>query len=76
MIASVAAAMQARGADAGTAMRRAMQLLDANVTRQATVMAYNRVFVEVAVMFAIAIPLVFALHRGRSGAGGAGMAAE
>ena len=63
-LAMVRGAMQARGVDPMTAAQRALTLLDADVGRQAAVLAYNRVFVEVAILFAAALPLVWALHRG------------
>ncbi|TMQ67938.1 MAG: DHA2 family efflux MFS transporter permease subunit [Candidatus Eisenbacteria bacterium] len=75
-LSTVTAAMQARGADPATAARRALQLLDLDVGRQATVLAYNRVFVQVAVLFAVALPLVFALHKGRREGGSQAMAAD
>jgi len=62
-LAGATAAMRARGADSVTAGARALQLLNVTVTRQATVLAYNRVFVEVALLFVIALPLVFVLHK-------------
>jgi DHA2 family multidrug resistance protein len=56
-----AAGMVARGADAATAARQALALLNGSVSRQAAVLAYNHVFALVAVLFAVSIPLVFLL---------------
>ena len=62
---SVTGAMMARtGADAPTARQEALKLLDLTVTRQATVLSYNRVFVLVSLLFIFALPLVFLLKRG------------
>jgi hypothetical protein len=36
------------------------------VTRQATVLSYNRIFVLVSLLFVIALPLVFLLKRGHA----------
>jgi DHA2 family multidrug resistance protein len=59
--------MMARtGADAETARRMALKLLDSTVSRQAAVLSYNRVFVLVAVLFVFALPLVFLLKRGHA----------
>jgi DHA2 family multidrug resistance protein len=61
------AAMMARtGADFTTARMQALKLLDGMVTRQATVLSYNRVFVLVAMLFIFALPLVFLLKRGHA----------
>jgi DHA2 family multidrug resistance protein len=59
--------MMARtGADAETARRMALKLLDSTVSRQAAVLSYNRVFVLVAILFVFALPLVFLLKRGHA----------
>ena len=64
---SVTGAMMARtGADLPTARQEALKLLDLTVTRQATVLSYNRVFVLVSLLFIIALPLVFLLKRGHA----------
>ena len=61
------AAMMARtGADFATARMQALKLLDLMVTRQATVLSYNRVFVLVSMLFIFALPLVFLLKRGHA----------
>lgn len=61
------AGMMARtGADFETARRMALRLLDATIMRQAAVLSYNRVFVLVAVLFVIALPLVLLLKAGHA----------
>ena len=64
---SATAAMMARtGADVATAHQEALKLMDGMVTRQATVLSYNRVFVLVSFLFIFALPLVFLLKRGHA----------
>lgn len=58
-----AAAMRQAGADAYTAGRRALELLDLSVNRQAAVLSYNHVFALVAALFVIVLPLVLLLRR-------------
>ena len=58
----------ARGADAYTARVRALRLLDANITRQSVVLSINKVFVLIAVLFVLVMPLVLLLRRGDTGA--------
>jgi DHA2 family multidrug resistance protein len=66
-LSSVTGAMMARtGADVQTARQQALKLLDGMVTRQATVLSYNRIFVLVSLLFVIALPLVFLLKRGHA----------
>jgi DHA2 family multidrug resistance protein len=60
---SAAAGMQALGADAATARQRALGVLDLKVTQQATVLAYNHIFVLVAALFVIVTPLVLLLRN-------------
>jgi DHA2 family multidrug resistance protein len=54
--------MTAAGADPATAARRALALLSASVDRQAAVLAYNRVFVLVGILFFLSVPLVVLLR--------------
>jgi DHA2 family multidrug resistance protein len=54
--------MQALGADPGTAQQRALGILNLKVSQQATVLAYNHIFVLVALLFVIVTPLVFLLR--------------
>jgi DHA2 family multidrug resistance protein len=56
------AALHAAGADAFTAARRALEVLNGEVTRQAVVLSYNHVFALVMVLFAMALPLVLLLR--------------
>ena len=56
------AALHAAGADAFTATRRALEVLNIEVTRQAVVLSYNHVFALVMFLFAMALPLVLLLR--------------
>ena len=58
--------MARTGTDFATARMQALKLLDLMVTRQATVLSYNRVFVLVSMLFIFALPLVFLLKRGHA----------
>lgn len=62
-------AMMHAGADRFTAYQRALELLNVSVTRQATVLAYNHVFLLVTVLFVLGLPLVLLLRRGERPAG-------
>jgi DHA2 family multidrug resistance protein len=61
-------AMIHSGSDPFTAHQRALQLLDNTVRTQATVLAYNRDFALIALLFVLGLPLVWLLRRGHSGA--------
>jgi len=50
------------GADPYTARLRALRLLDLTITRQSVVLALNHVFVLIAVLFVVALPLVLLLR--------------
>ena len=66
-LSTATAAMMARtGADAVTARKMALKLLDVTISRQAAVLSYNRVFVLVVILFVIALPLVLLLKRGHA----------
>ena len=60
-LAGATAAMQRQGATGYTAHRRALDLLNVNVTRQAVGLAYNHVFLLIAGLFVLVVPLVFLL---------------
>ena len=62
--------MVAQGADQLTAKREATRILDATITRQAAVLAYDHVFALVSSLFIIGFPLVFLLRRGAEPAEG------
>jgi DHA2 family multidrug resistance protein len=62
-LAGAAAAAEHAGADVLTAHRRALELLDHLVQRQATVLAYNHIFALVAGIFLLIGPLVLLLPR-------------
>jgi MFS transporter, DHA2 family, multidrug resistance protein len=59
----VTAGMMRHGADAATAAREALRILDLDVSRQAAVLAYNHVLLLVAALFLFGFPLVL-LVRG------------
>ncbi|MFI5239111.1 MAG: DHA2 family efflux MFS transporter permease subunit, partial [Gemmatimonadales bacterium] len=61
---SATAAMIHAGADRFTAQQRALELLDISVTRQATVLAYNHIFMLVTALFVLGLPLVLLLKKG------------
>jgi len=61
-LAVATAALRAAGSDAYTASRRALDLPNCDVTRQAVVLSYNHVFALVMLLFAIALPLVLLLR--------------
>ena len=54
-------AMIARGVDAQTAARQALKLLDLRILREASVLAYNHIFLLITVLFALGLPLIFLL---------------
>jgi DHA2 family multidrug resistance protein len=58
------------GTDPSTSYGAALKMLDAQLMRQAGMLAYNHVFLLVAYLFVIAIPLIFLLKHGRGGAAG------
>jgi DHA2 family multidrug resistance protein len=60
----VTGAMVARGVDVYTAQTRALKMLDANITRQSVVLSINHVFVLIAGLFVVVLPLVLLLRRG------------
>jgi DHA2 family multidrug resistance protein len=68
------AAMRRAGSDPYTAGRRALDLLNRDVTRQATVLSYNHVFLLIAALFIAVVPLVLLLRSARPAAGAALMA--
>jgi DHA2 family multidrug resistance protein len=59
------AAMRRAGSDPYTAGRQAIGLLDLDVTRQATVLSYNHVFLLIAALFVLVVPLVLLLRGAR-----------
>jgi DHA2 family multidrug resistance protein len=62
--------MIAKGAAAVVAQQRAMGLLEAQVMRQASMLAYNDCWLFILLSFLVVIPAVFLLRK-RQGAGGA-----
>jgi DHA2 family multidrug resistance protein len=64
-LARAQAAMMAAGADAGTAYRRALGVLNLSVHRQAAVLAYNHIYALVTILFLAAVPLAALLARSK-----------
>ena len=62
---AVTAGMMRRGADAATAAREALKILDLDVSRQAAVLAYNHVLLLVAALFLFGFPLVLMVRGHR-----------
>jgi len=62
---AVTAGMVRAGADAYTALQRALNILNLNVTKQALVLAYNHVLWLVGVLFLFSVPLVLLLRGHR-----------
>jgi DHA2 family multidrug resistance protein len=60
---NTAAALQKAGSDAGAAQSRALAILDGKIWQQATVLAYNHIFILVAALFVGSLPLVLLLRR-------------
>ena len=60
------AGMMRTGVDAYTARLRALRLLDATITRQSVVLSLNHVFVLIAMLFVLALPLVLLLRGGHA----------
>jgi len=59
------AGMMSSGVDAFTARLQALKVLDLMVLKQAAVIAYNHVFILVAVLFLVSVPLSLLLRSGR-----------
>ncbi len=59
----VAASMQHLGASFGMAEQRAMAVLGLRVSRQATVLSYNHIFIVVSAAFVVVAPLILLLPR-------------
>ena len=62
---AVTAGMMRSGADAATAAREALRILDLDVRRQAAVLAYNHVLLLVAALFLLGFPLVLMVRGHR-----------
>jgi MFS transporter, DHA2 family, multidrug resistance protein len=73
MLAQMTAALQARGADLVTATRQAQAAVWGMVQQQAAMMAYRDVFILLAAMFLLLIPLVLLMKRPSHQTGGAAM---
>jgi DHA2 family multidrug resistance protein len=53
----------AKGSDGFTAQLRALGLINTEVTRQAMMIAFNRLFFMVCLLFVISLPLVYLLSE-------------
>jgi len=62
-LASLTRLVEHAGAGPALAHRKALGLLDQEVWRQATVLAYNHIFALVALAFVLIAPLIFLLPR-------------
>ena len=62
-IRTLSEAMEANGSDAFTAYLRALGLVHTEVTRQAMMIAFNRLFFMVCLLFVLALPLVYLLRE-------------
>jgi DHA2 family multidrug resistance protein len=66
----VTRALVARGVDPLTAGAQAVAVLDRQVTRQATMLAFERIFILFGLAFVLALPLLLFMRRRRSAVGG------
>jgi DHA2 family multidrug resistance protein len=64
-LAQLAAGMQARGADAVSAMQRARAMLDGSVSVQAAVMSFGDIFYIVGIIIICTLPLIALLSSGK-----------
>ncbi len=62
-LAALSRLMLSRGSDLATAREQALGLLSGEVTRQAVMLSYNRVFFLVACLFVVSAPLIVLLRR-------------
>ena len=60
---SLSEAMVAQGSDGFTAYSQALGLINTEVTRQAMMVAFNRLFVMVCLLFVLSLPLVYLLRE-------------
>ena len=63
-LATVAGGLHAAGIQTGEATSTALRMLDVETTRQATMLAYNHVFLHLTALFFLCLPLVFLLRQG------------
>jgi DHA2 family multidrug resistance protein len=62
--------MMARGADAWTAHQRALAIMDRQLTGQASVLAYSKIYVLSAALILLLIPLLLLVRQTRGAGGG------
>ncbi len=75
-VGTVAGAMQGQGADPAAARQMALTLLDGEVSRQASMLAFNHLYVLVTFLFLISFPLIFFLKSAKKQEGAEEMIAE
>jgi DHA2 family multidrug resistance protein len=71
-LAGMTASLMARGIAAGEAGTRALAILNAEVARQALMLSFERIFILFGWSFALAVPLLLLMRKGRGFAGGGG----
>ena len=65
-VAAMTQAMMARGVPAGMAELQALRMLDLTVSRQATMLALERIFSVFGLVFLLGLPLLLLMRRGRA----------
>jgi drug resistance transporter, EmrB/QacA subfamily len=63
MLSNLSANFQMHGFDAATAQQQAMKMIEGMVTVQSTILSFADIFRAVAILFALALPLVFLLGK-------------
>jgi len=71
-LASIATALVARGELPALADRHALAIIDSQVTRQAMMLSFERLFLVFGIGFVVATPLLLLMRKGRGFQGGAG----
>ncbi len=69
-LSALTSAMVARGAAPGAAEAQALALMNAQVTRQAMMLSFEKLFIMFGWSFALAIPLLLVMRKGRGFVGG------
>ena len=62
-VSAITRGMIARGADAHSAAQQALAILNGLVQRQATMLAFRDIFLMVAAIIAVSIPLIMLLRK-------------
>jgi DHA2 family multidrug resistance protein len=69
-LAALSSALLARGLSPGEAETRALAILNGQVTRQAMMLSFERIFIMFGWSFALALPMLLLMRKGRGFAGG------